>query len=92
MSKRQRYFSARRPARCPGCGSERVVRLVYGYPGPDLRDQARRGEVGLGGCLISEHDPSWGCADCGVRIHHERHRGSADDDGDEEEVEEEPAG
>ena len=49
---------------CPQCGSrENVVPIIYGYPGPELRDAAERGEVKLGGCVISGDDPRWYCKD-----------------------------
>jgi hypothetical protein len=40
-------------------GKLRVVPFVRGLPGPALREQARRGEVVLGGCLASGLEPRW---------------------------------
>lgn len=52
------------PRKCPECGTK-LVRIVYGMPGPELFEEARKGKVILGGCCISFNDPTWGCADCG---------------------------
>jgi hypothetical protein len=53
------------PLACPECGSNtNVVPIVYGYPSPELREAAERGEVFLGGCVITGDDPLWYCDDC----------------------------
>lgn len=38
---------------CPECGSEDTVRIVYGFPGTEMIEAAERGEIALGGCVIS---------------------------------------
>ena len=39
--------------KCPSCGSRKVVRIVYGMPGPELVEAYERGEVQLGGqCVL----------------------------------------
>ena len=56
----------KRRRRCPNCGAHSVVRIIYGYPGPELFERAERGEVMLGGCCISaEGDPTSGRPVCG---------------------------
>ena len=45
------------------------MRIVYGYPGLDLMQAAQRGEVALGGCVISDHDPAHKCRKCGRRFY-----------------------
>lgn len=50
--------------RCSRCGAVRSRRVVYGYPGPDLIEAARRGEVVLGGCNLGEPVGVWFCEDC----------------------------
>jgi len=50
---------------CPHCGSQRCVRVAYGMPGPELQEQAERGEVVLGGCVVWEGQPEWACTACG---------------------------
>jgi hypothetical protein len=55
-------------SRCPACGSERVVPIVYGLPNhPDLFRRANLGEVVLGGCIVSENSPDQACMDCHAR-------------------------
>ncbi len=53
------------PPACPKCGSsENVVPIVYGYPSAELMAAAERGEVKLGGCVITGDDPQWYCKAC----------------------------
>jgi hypothetical protein len=49
---------------CLGCGARSKVGVVYGYPTPELLEQARRGEVILGGCNVGAPPPPWLCAEC----------------------------
>ena len=53
---------------CPLCGSERIRPRVYGYPGPELVEEAESGEVVLGGCMVTGADPELGCLDCGAGL------------------------
>jgi len=55
---------------CPKCGSTRVVQIQYGLPHftPELKEAVRRGEVVLGGCVISADSPKWACRDCKNRF------------------------
>jgi hypothetical protein len=53
-----------RPDRCPECGAEKPLRIVYGYPSPELREAADRDEVVLGGCLVWDGFPTWCCRAC----------------------------
>jgi ribosomal protein S27AE len=50
---------------CPECGDGNVIPIVYGKPGNELIEKAERGEVKLGGCVMSEDSPHWHCAECG---------------------------
>jgi hypothetical protein len=43
----------------------RVVPIVYGFPGSELAEDAEEGLVVLGGCCVSEADPTRACLDCG---------------------------
>jgi len=54
----------RKPRRCPNCGSDRIVRIVYGLPPEELAAAEARGELILGGCMSSPASPTWGCAAC----------------------------
>ena len=49
---------------CPTCGSAAVVRIVYGLPGHEAFEAAERGELVLGGCVISSDSPLWACTAC----------------------------
>ncbi len=57
------------PPPCPTCGSVRVVRRSYGFPGAEMWEQARTGSIRLGGCVIGAMDTwqerwhCWACAD-----------------------------
>ncbi len=48
------------PASCQACGTA-LVPVVYGYPGGSLFESAERGEVVLGGCEVSDHQPAFAC-------------------------------
>ena len=62
---------SRRPEPCPSCGSAGVP-IAYGYPGDDMMTAAERGEIALGGCVVSANDPRLGCNDCGRTWGHPR--------------------
>ncbi len=48
------------------CNStDAVVPVVHGEPSSELEEQAGRGEVILGGCLITEGSREWHCKRCG---------------------------
>ena len=57
-----------RPAEdtCPECGSGSTIPIVYGYPGADLVQQVERGEIALGGCVVTGEgsDPNRRCRAC----------------------------
>ena len=53
-----------RPTQCPACGSLKVAPIVYGLPSEELEEEAKRGNVVLGGCLVDEHNPEWACQTC----------------------------
>jgi len=38
-----------------------VIPIVYGYPGPELFEQAEKGLVKLGGCCVEPDNPEWYC-------------------------------
>jgi len=45
---------------CPDCGSK-MVRIVYGYPMGGLLERSARGEVALGGCVVTGFDATHVC-------------------------------
>jgi hypothetical protein len=53
-----------------------VVRIVYGYPSEELREEAERGEVALGGCCVTGDDPTHLCRACEHRWRAGRRDGS----------------
>jgi len=63
---------------CPACGERSGVPIFWGYPSPDSMDSllkaVKRGEVELGGCLVTGDDPDTACAACGHRWHKGRAR------------------
>ncbi len=67
--------------RCPSC-AELVVPLpiVYGYPSPELMEEAEAGRVRIGGCVISADDPEYECPSC-----HEAITGGGAEEPDSEE-------
>jgi hypothetical protein len=40
-------------------GLPKLIRVYYGKPNRVLRDRAAKGEVVLGGCMVSGYDPLW---------------------------------
>ena len=59
---------AARRTTCPRCGEPSGVRIVYGMPDAELFEQAERGLVAIGGCLVSPDNPNRRClrAECGA--------------------------
>ncbi len=51
--------------RCPSCGSESVAPILYGLPGLESFEAARRGELIIGGCMPGPD--ACGCLECGRR-------------------------
>jgi hypothetical protein len=58
-------MSAPASAACPRCGAfARMLPIAFGYPMPETFAAAERGEVALGGCLVSGEDPTHHCTSC----------------------------
>ncbi len=53
---------------CTMCGSMDTIPIVYGYPGPEMMEEAQRGEVILGGCCVIEDQPNQECRACGAQF------------------------
>jgi hypothetical protein len=51
-----------RPTECPDCGSHSILPICYGFPGPEMAEAGKRGEIVLGGCIFAA--PSWYCKEC----------------------------
>ena len=66
-NKRGLWKESEATAVCPQCGAKDGVRIVYGKPGRELIDKAERGEIALGGCIVTDNDPQWACKTCNHR-------------------------
>jgi hypothetical protein len=53
-----------KPERCPNCGSGDVRPIAFGLPSEEAAQAARRGEIVLGGCVVTGNDPQWFCSNC----------------------------
>ncbi|HPJ05829.1 MAG TPA: hypothetical protein PLK17_09965 [Bacteroidales bacterium] len=64
-----KYYSEDKPIKCPACGSPKVVRIMYGMPSYEAFLDSKAGKIILGGCVVSNDDPKWGCIDCKEKIY-----------------------
>ncbi len=70
----QLFFAERKPRQCPACKSKNIASIMYGYPSSKVIEQVEQKKIVLGGCCVSDGDPSWRCADCGTNIYTESAR------------------
>ena len=49
---------------CPSCESKNVVPIEYGLPGDEMREDAIKGKIHLGGCMIEDDSPDFHCNEC----------------------------
>jgi hypothetical protein len=54
-----------KPGRCPKCGSDKVVPIVYGNTTFEMAKRAKAGEIHIGGEGIESNGSKWHCNDCG---------------------------
>lgn len=59
----------RRGQHAARCAGGAVAPVVFGYPDAELGEQARRGEVILGGCVVEGPSPEGHCRECGVGLY-----------------------
>ena len=64
MAKRTTPTAISTSSKCPNCGDQRLVPIVYGFPGESLMGLAEQGMVELGGCLVGPDDPLLVCSAC----------------------------
>jgi len=66
-----KYKSAKKPNKCPECGSDKIASILYGLPAfsESLRLRIRENKTVLGGCCVTGNDPTWKCVDCGTAIY-----------------------
>jgi len=50
---------------CPSCTENAGVDIVYGEPNLELAEQAKLGEIALGGCVIESNQSDYRCMSCG---------------------------
>ena len=48
---------------CPDCGND-MIEILYGYPAPEAMARAEKGEIKLGGCIVSDDSPTHYCKHC----------------------------
>ena len=51
---------------CPHCGSSNNIPIIYGKPSDALLEKAEKGEVVLGGCVMTPDRNLYRCKDCGA--------------------------
>lgn len=51
---------------CPRCGSRNTAKILWGMPAfsEDLEEKLKNKEIVLGGCCVSDNDPSYHCNTC----------------------------
>lgn len=52
-------------AKCPKCGMNSGISILYGMPSYIGFRSISRGEVSTGGCCIDPTNPTWACKECG---------------------------
>ena len=58
----------RKGSTCPICTKAKLVPIVYGLPGMELRRDSEMGLVSLGGCVVTGSDPELECLGCEARF------------------------
>ena len=66
-----KYNSVKKPDKCPKCGSDKIAKILYGMPAfsESLRKDLDENKIVLGGCCISNDDPTWQCTSCDTVIY-----------------------
>lgn len=51
---------------CPNCNNENVAWILWGYVGDmqSIKEELEKGDIVLGGCIVSSNDPKWKCNNC----------------------------
>ncbi|MDV3597364.1 hypothetical protein [Elizabethkingia anophelis] len=73
--KNNSHIVDRKPDSCPLCQG-RIVPIIYGlfFLESQTVQKAMKGELILGGCVISPgNDPKWACKNCGTRFLEDHH-------------------
>jgi primosomal protein N' len=66
-----KYKSVKKPDKCPKCGSDKIADILYGLPAfsPSLEKMIEDQDIVLGGCCVSDEDPTRKCATCKTIIY-----------------------
>jgi hypothetical protein len=46
---------------CPKGHTDGLIPIIYGLPGKKLMKKAHKGQIRLGGCIVTDCDPKWYC-------------------------------
>ena len=77
MKSTVRSKTLRKGSNCPTCNAAKLIPIVYGLPGRELIEQSDRGEIELGGCVVTQiidpngirnNDPELHCPTCSSRF------------------------
>jgi len=60
--------------KCPKCGSNNIIKIIYGMVGPEMGEAENSGEIRLGGCCITDDNPTHYCKDCKTEFLKEKKR------------------
>jgi DNA-directed RNA polymerase subunit RPC12/RpoP len=67
----------RKGSNCPTCKAGKLIPIVYGMPSRELIEQSDRGEIELGGCVVTQiidhngirtNDPELHCPTCSSKF------------------------
>lgn len=53
-----------RPKYCPNCGKKTIAEIIWGMPFSADMEMEKTGKVIIGGCIVSDNDPTWRCRSC----------------------------
>ena len=61
----------KKPKKCPKCSSLKIAEILWGMPNMDeeLEQALKNGDMIIGGCCITGHDPQWQCIDCETNLY-----------------------
>lgn len=77
MNSTEKPRALRKGSNCPTCETGKLIPIVYGLPGRDLIEQSNRGEIELGGCVVTQimehngirtNDPELYCPTCSSKF------------------------
>ena len=55
-------------SKCPKCKQGKLLLIVYGHPTKVAEEAAKTGDILLGGCCVTDNDPTFGCNKCGANF------------------------